>query len=458
MTALLVPEIRDLLSERDYAQLKDFFDDLHPSDIAEAISDMEPSEILEILSIVGNSRSVEVFEYMDTGVQKACVESVEPERLLGFIEGMSADERVDLVKALDEDVRERLYPLLAQAERNEIRRMIEYREGTAGAVMTTDYTSLPVDVSAEEALKMVRRQAPNKETIYYIYVVDEKRKLLGLISLKDLILARPNAELREIMDENLITADLNEDVEDVARKIAKYDLIAIPVVDSEGRLVGIVTYDDAMDIINAENTEDMQRFMGFTGTPGEASYIKVPVWVQFKRRVTWIISLAFLGLISGWVVLKFEKVLENLLILALYMPMLADTGGNTGSQSATVVVRALALGEITYRDFFRVILKELLISFLIALVLGTLAFGRVFLLSSSDDVPPGFTLLQVGFVIALALGIQVISATIIGAALPLIAARFKIDPAVVASPALTTVVDITGLLIYFTTAKLILGI
>ncbi len=318
--------------------------------------------------------------------------------------------------------------------------------------MTSDYATLPPDITAQQAIDKLRKEAPDKETIYYCYVVDEQRRLLGFVSLKDLILAKPDTLVKEIMNKDLIYAHVLDDQEEVARKIQKYDLIALPVVNGNDALVGIITYDDAMDIITQEHTEDMEKLMAITGEHEAAAYMKTPVIEHFKNRCGWLIFLALLGFVSGFIVQKFENVIMQFTILATFMPMLADTGGNTGSQSATLVIRALALKEITPRDFLRVIYKEFNISLLLGIALAFVAILRVYfyaLTTPTYHLP----LTKIGMAVGVALSLQVISSTLIGAILPLIAARFKTDPAVVASPALTTIVDITGLFIFFYHSK-----
>jgi magnesium transporter len=324
--------------------------------------------------------------------------------------------------------------------------------------MSTDYAALSPDLTVSDAIAQLRREAPNKETIYYSYVIDANRRLLGFVSLKDLILSRPDSRVRDIMHRDFIFAHIDDDQEDAARKISKYDLIALPVVNGDNALVGVITHDDAIDIIEQEHTEDMEKLMAIAGRHEERAYLRTPALVHFKNRAYWIVGLAALGLVSGVIIHSYETTLMHLLILALYMPMLTDTGGNTGSQSAAVVVRALALGEIAPGDVLRVLFKELRISLLLAGILGVLSWGKVMFLSQGTAIPPGYSLSMIGLAIATALGLQVVSATLIGAMLPLLAARCKLDPAVVASPALTTVVDITGLVLYFTTAKFLLGL
>jgi len=371
---------------------------------------------------------------------------------------MSPDDRADLFKILPEGLREVVLPALAQAEREDIRKLTAYEEGTAGAVMTSDYATLAQDLTASEAIDRLRQVAPDKETIYYAYVVDDHRRLVGFVSLRDLIVASRFSRIGDIMHRSLIFARVEDDQEDAAQKIQKYDLIALPVINGGDALVGIITYDDAIDIITQEHTEDMEKFMAIAGSHDAAVYMKTSAWTHFRNRATWIILLALLGLVSGFIVQSFEGLLLQFAILMTFMPMLADTGGNTGSQSATLVVRALALKEISPRDIFRILSKEFKVSSLLAVLLGVIAFGRVILFGNGSAVPQNHSLAMIGLAVAVALGLQVITSTLIGAFLPLGAAKMNWDPAVVASPALTTIVDITGLLIYFITAKLLLNV
>jgi len=455
---LLVPELRELLASNNVQGLQEFCTSSHPADIAEFLSGLETREIWEVLSRIDPRVAADVFVELDDDTQTAVIDLLGRHEFARLVTVMSPDERADLVKRLPEDRLEALLPSLAQAEREDIRRLASYPEGTAGSVMTSDYATLSPDLTAAEAIAKLRREAPDKETIYYAYVVDERRKLLGFVSLKDLILARSDARVADLMHEDVIFAKADDDQEDAARKIAKYDLIALPVVNGHGTLVGIITYDDAIDIITQENQEDMEKFMAIGGSHETAAYLRTPFWSHFKNRCAWVVVLALLGLISGAIVQNFEGLLVQFAILATFMPMLADTGGNTGSQSATLVVRALALGEVSPRDVFRVISKELGVALLLALVLAALTFWRVWLFAGGSTLPQGFSLNRVGFAVSLALGLQVVTSTLIGAVLPLGAAKLKCDPAVVASPALTTIVDISGLLIFFGTAKIVLGI
>ena len=456
--AFIVPELRDLLAVGDAKILHNLYKAAHPAAIAELISTLSGKEAWAILQYADPLLRAEIYSHLDKNIQAEIIKALRREDIARLLADMAPDDRADLFKQLSEDVREGILPALAQAEREDIRRLASYKEGTVGAAMTSDYATLSPQMNASQALERLRQIAPNRETIYYAYVLDDDRKLLGFVSLKDLIVASRKDRVRDIMHHEIISVKVEDDQENAAQKIQKYDLIALPVLNDDDALVGIITYDDAIDIITQEHTEDMEKFMAISGSHEPGAYLKTSSWVHFKNRVYWIVSLAAFGSLSGMIIHSFEATLMQILILALYMPMITDAGGNTGSQTATVVVRALILREITSADLFRVLSKEIKIAALLAVVLSILSWGKIFFLSRGSEIPTGFSLAKISLAIAVALGLQVVSATVIGALLPLSAAKMKWDPAVVASPALTTIVDITGLLIYFTTVRLFLGI
>ena len=455
---LILPDIKALLEEGATDEVAQFLSDRYPSEVAEILSNFTKEEVYEILNRMDPQVRADVFCELPQSLQADLASQLDKNELAKLVVRLSPDDRVDLLKSLPEEQFEEVLPILAQREREDIRKLASYREGTAGSIMTTDYIALPGDLSVRQALERIRLEGSAKESIYSIFVVDAHRHLLGVIALADLILANPNKKLEEIMDDQVVSVQADADREEAVYKFSKYDLVALPVVDPQGVLVGIITHDDALDVIEQERTEDMERFMAIAGKHEDTAYLHTPIWSHFRHRVVWLVILAALGLISGAILQSFEATLTNLVILAFYMPMLADTGGNTGSQSATVVVRALALKEIEPKDTLKVLWKECGVGLLLALVLGVLAFVRVYFMSNPSQIPPGLDVVRIGLAIGLALGVQVVSATLIGALLPLLAAAVKLDPALVASPALTTVVDITGLFIYFSTAKFILGI
>ncbi|MBN1426383.1 magnesium transporter [Candidatus Fermentibacteria bacterium] len=455
---LLVPELRTMLAGGDTDALRDFCETLHPAVVAELASALSEEDAWAVLTHADLPLRAEIFSHMADDIQADIIATLHRQDIARLMTEMPPDDRADLFRRLPEDSREAVLPALAQAEREDIRRLASYEEGTAGAAMTSDYATLGPHLTAAQAIERLREIAPDRETIYYAYVVDENRRLLGFVSLKDLIVAKRDARVSDLMHRDAVSARVDDDQEDAARKIQKYDLLALPVIDGADALVGIVTYDDAIDIITQEHTEDMEKFMAIAGSHEEAMYMRTPPWVHFRNRAPWVAALAVLGLVSGFIVQSFEGLLMQFAILAAFMPMVADTGGNTGSQSATLVIRALALREIAPRDALRILFKEFQVAILLALLLGMLAFGRVVLFGGGSSMPLNYPLATIGIAIAIALGLQVVTSTLIGAVLPLAAARAKLDPAVVASPALTTAVDITGLLIYFTTAKILLGI
>ncbi len=456
--SLLVPEIREYLAKKDERKLEIFCESGHPVIIAEFVSSLPPAEAWEVLQHAAPMLRSEVFSHLDPDIQIQIAKLIRRSDFADLLTDMSPDDRVDLYKRIPEQQRDAILPAMAQAEREDIRRLASYPEGTAGAVMTSDYAALTSGLTAGEAIEKLRREAPDKETIYYAYVVDESRKLKGSVSLKDLILAQPITPIRDIMNPDVISVQARADQEAAARIIQKYDLIALPVIDENDTLVGIITHDDAFDIITQEQTEDLEKFMAIAGDHETGVYLRTSAWEHFKNRSGWIVLLAALGLVSGFIVQSFEGLLLQFAILATFMPMLADAGGNTGSQSATLVIRALALKEISSREVFSVLKKEAKVSILLGLLLAALAFLRVLVFSKASEIPQGNSIIVIAAAIAAALTLQVVTATLIGALLPLIAAKMRLDPAVVASPALTTVVDITGLFIYFSIAEIIIGI
>jgi len=458
MNTLLIPEIRQTLARGDCQSIREFAEDLHPATVAEFVGDMQPADLNAFLACLPPLERGEVFSYLETPTQVRLAHSLKRDQLAELVTHMSPDERADLVKRLKEETLEALWPALAQAEREDIRRLSSYEEGTAGAVMTSDYVTLLPHLTAREAIDKIRREAPDRETVYYAYVVTPERRLVGSISLKDLILARPASLVEDLMAPGPISAPVSEDQEEVARSIEKYDLLALPVVDRNNALVGIVTHDDAFDILREEQTEDLERIMGITGETREEAYLDIPSSIHYRKRVTWCVALAALQLVSGWILHTFQGALTSLMLLVVYLPMLASVGGNTGSQASTMVIRALALEEVEVGDVLRILWKELRVSLLLGLTLGVLAYGKVVFLTSADAVPAGHHLGWIGATVALALGLQVVSSTIFGAVLPLAASKLRLDPAVVASPALSTIVDITGLLLYFGLATWLLNL
>jgi magnesium transporter len=421
---------------------------LHPSDIAEALeeSGAQPPRIIELLLAIGNHKAIDAFSQLSMETQEACLEAGNAQTMLRFVENMDSDDRVDLLKEVDDDVREAIMPLIAQAERNDIRRLWNYQEGTAGAVMTTEYAMLPRQLTVETALEQLRLQAPNKETIYYVYITDSQRQLIGILSLRDLIMSKRRATLEAIMETQVISVPHEMEVEQVAAAISKYDLLAVPVVDGDNRLLGIITVDDVIDIIEAESTEDFQRISAVV--PFEEEYFKRPLPRLFISRVIWLALLLFTSLLSTTIMELNAGVLHQMVALAFFIPLVTGTCGNAGTQSATMVVRALALGEIRPSDFVRVFGRELVMGLALGVSLGLMAYFRVFLQDHN---------MILGFIVSIALVATLLAANLTGALMPLILKKINLDPALTAGPFIATIIDAVGITIYFKIAVVLLS-
>ncbi|MEL6358510.1 MAG: magnesium transporter, partial [Bacteroidota bacterium] len=360
-------------------------------------------------------------------------------------------ERAEFYQQIGDKEQIRLFPYLPKSVREDVITLSAYPSETAGSIMSTDFATVIGDMTVKQAIQKLREDSPSKKMIYYIYVVDKDMQMIGFVSLKDLIMATPNKRVASLLHENFVHANVNDDREAVAQQVEKYDLVAIPILNEENQLVGIVRYDDAMDVIRAEATEDMEKFMGIVSDEDTADYLRASSFQHFRKRVFWITGLFIASFLSEAIIHQNEALLAKFTILALYLPMIAAAGGNAGSQAASVVIRAVSLGQVTLRDWLQIILKETKVAILLASCLFFVAFLKVIVLSGSSQ-PASHSVYSFALAISLALSLQVITSTVVGATLPLIAKYFNGDPAVAASPAITTFVDITGMAIYFTIA------
>lgn len=443
---LLLPEIRVMLAEGDHQGLAEVMTELHPASTAEFAEGLSVEEIWQLFDHAPISRQAEVFPFFPLDKQKDLVSGIGRERVSKLLEAMSHDDRVDLLQHLDPDVTENLLPLVAKADREDIRRLLSYPEHSAGSVMTTDYATLSADLTVQQALTQLRQQAPQRETIYYIYVIDENRRLIGFVSLRDLILASPQARIRDIMqEEDLVSVRVDQDQEEVAQELAHYDFLAMPVVDDQHRLVGIVTHDDVADVMEEEATEDFH--LAAAVAPLAFGYSQTSIWSLYQRRVGWLVILVFVNLISSGVISAYEETLQATIALAFFLPLLIDSGGNTGSQAATLIVRALATDEVRLKEWFKVIGKELGVGLTLG---GTMAVAS-FLLGWFRGG------LAVGTIVGISMLCIVIVTNLIGVLLPFILTRMRLDPAVASSPLITTVADATGLLLYFSVANWVMA-
>ena len=447
---LLVPDLKELIHGGETAALREFFAEYHPARVAEVVEDLEPTEGDAIFGLLEPRHQAEVMSYLEADDQVRLAEAMPPEVAAGLLHIMSHDERAGLFKRLDEDVASAVSRHLAHAEREDIRRLSSYEPGTAGAAMTTDYVTLPPELTVREALDRIRLEAPDRETIYYNYVVDEKRRLLGLVSLKALILARPRAHIAEIMKRDVISARVDDDQEQVAQKIEQYDLIAIPIVDAAEMLVGIVTHDDAMDILRREQTEDILRFGGVSADPeaDDAPYWQSGVVAAVRRRLPWLMMLLLAENFTYPVLRYYGFVLLRYGALINFLPLLIGTGGNAGSQTVGTIIRGISLGEIDRADGYKVLARESLIGLMLGLLLGCIGLFYAHYWRAQPW--------RVAEVVGLTILCICVWANTVGALVPLLARRLGIDPAVISAPFITTLVDATGMVIYFSIAILLL--
>lgn len=425
-------------------------------EVADFLSQLLPIKTLEILEKLSDGAQGAVFTEFDDPYQLDLYYLASKRQFANIFSNMPSGYRADFYQKLDGKEQARLLPYLTKKIREDVIALSAYPAETAGSIMSTDFATVLGKMTVKEAIQKLKEDAPSKKMIYYIYVVDVNMRMIGFVSLKDLIMADPNELVSASLHENFIYATVDEDQEAVAKRIEKYSLVAMPILNEEGQLVGIVSYDDAMEVLRMEQTEDMERFMGIVSNEDTNDYLKASSFQHFKKRVAWIVGLFVTGFLSSFVIHKHEYLLERITVLALYLPMIADTGGNAGSQAASVVIRALSLGQITLKNWLNIIVKEAKIALMLAVALFFLAFIKVLLLTSYTRIDT-YSIYRIAFTIGLALSIQVVSATVIGATLPLIAKYFKGDPAVAASPAITTIVDITGMIIYFSVAITILS-
>lgn len=434
--------------------LRETLDETPIVEVVDFLEEKESTQIWELLKLIDYENQGKIVSEFDKELQLELFHLINRLDFAYIFENMYSDIRADLYQELSKEEQISLLPFLEKKVREDVIALSAYPADTAGGIMNTDFATVVVHMSAEQAIAKIRKDAPSQKMLYYIYAVDNNMQMLGIVSLKDLIMSNPETKVKDLMKEHFIFAKVDEDKEEVAKRIEKYALVAIPILNAHEQLVGIVSYEDAIDVIQDEHTEDMEKFMGIVPSDDDLDYLNASSFQHFKRRIVWIVSLAILSILSGAIIHRFEGALSKLIILALYMPMMADTGGNAGSQAATVVIRAMALGEITPSQWFSILFKEFKIALYMAIVVGILTFGKILFLSSGTQVPNDFGLINIALIISSALTLQVVSSTLIGAGLPVVVKHFNGDPAVVASPAITTIVDITGLLIYFGIATL----
>lgn len=449
----IISTLNEYLEAGNPKALRDFSASLHPADLADSLDELSTKDAAQVLETLFPHHSAEVLGQLDADLQMDIVLRLSDKRLAEIITNMFSDERVDLIQLLPEERRQNVLRLLAKAEREDIIRLGAYEEGTAGAIMTSDYAVLKPSLTARQALDKLRLEAPDKETIYYTYVVDEERRLLGLVSLRDLIMAPPEKRVEEVMRRDPVTAHVDDDQEDVAKTMAKYDILAVPVVDEKEALIGIITFDDVHDVIEEEASEDFHRMgsiaEGFGPSASDLSGFKpADLYYLFLKRVPWLLALVFVNIFSGAGIAYFENTIQAVVSLVFFLPLLIGSGGNAGSQSATLMVRALATGEVHMKDWFKLLSREILIALAIGLCMG-MAVSMIGIFRVGPDVT---------VVVAMSMVTIVLMGCLMGMSLPFLLTRLRLDPATASAPLIASLADIFGILIYFGIATWYLGL
>ena len=445
-----------MLDGKKYAGLRDILLVMNPSDIAALFSGLEEQRIPLLFRLLPKELAAETFVEMEPDAQELLIRGFSDNELKEVLDELYVDDAADLVEEMPANVVKRILKQADPEMRRSINQILRYPDYSAGSIMTTEYVSLRPNMTVGEAILRIRRQGVDKETIYTCYVTAGDRTLIGLVTVKDLLLAEDDEILiKDIMLTNLIFVNTQTDQENVARMLAKYNFLALPVVDTEGRMVGIVTFDDAMDVIEEETTEDMELMGGII--PSEKTYLKSTAWDLFKSRIPWLMLLMMSATFTGLIITSFEDALAAQVALTAFIPMLMGTGGNSGSQSSVTVIRALSLDELRFSDIGKVIWKELRTALLCGVVLAVVCFGKIWLVDRMLMGNESITLM-VDLVVCLALCVTVIIAKVVGSVLPLVAKVLGADPAVMASPFITTIVDAVSLLVYFLFARSLLSI
>ena len=437
-----------LLEQKKYSTLRDIFTTLNPADIAGILSEFKEDKIALLFRLLPKDAAADAFVEMDPDVQEHLITGFSDKELKDVIEELYVDDAVDLVEEMPANVVRRILVNTDPDTRKMINEILKYPEDSAGSIMTTEYVDLRREMTVSEAIKRIRRTGVDKETINTCYVTDDNRTLLGSVTIRTLLLSDDDENVEEIMEANPVYAKTHDDKEDVAQNFDKYGLIAIPVVDEEMRLVGIVTVDDAIEVLQDEATEDIEKMAAIT--PSDKPYLKTSVFSLYKSRIPWLLLLMISATFTGLIITSFESALATQVVLAAFIPMLMDTGGNSGSQSSVTIIRGLSLGDIEFKDAFRIIFKEMRVAILCGLTLAVATFLKIYFLDRYG--------VSVALVVSASLMVTVFIAKIVGCTLPVLAQRVGFDPAVMASPFITTIVDALSLMVYFNIARSLLHI
>ncbi|MEW6660773.1 MAG: magnesium transporter [Bacillota bacterium] len=439
----ILMQIITALEQKEYAKLKELFEDVHPYDRAQVLMRVNPAQRKELVEFFSDGEMADIIQELEYHQQRIVLDEVGIERASQILMEMSYDDAADFLGELTDEKKQELFGFLDAKDAAEIQGLLGYPENSAGGLMTTELVTVPKDYTVEQTLARLRQVAAEVETIYYLYVVDRANHLIGAISLRELIIASPKEQITNIMSERVISVPVDMDQEEVARVMETYDFLALPVVDKNQKLIGIITIDDVLDVVQEEASEDMVKFGGISGKDSGVQDLQVGAWEAAKRRLPWLVLLLGIGIISGNIIAQFEETLEAVVILAVFIPMIADMAGNTGTQSLAVVVRGLAMGQFSGRDAIQLVKREAGVGLIIGTANGILISLMAALWQKN---------MWLGFVIGVSLWVTLFFATLAGTIIPLVMVRLKVDPAVASGPFITTVNDILGLTVYFTIA------
>ena len=439
--------IQTLINEKKYFEIRKYLNDLNTVEVSELLNQFESSELIMIFRLLSKNRAADVFSYLDTEHQEMIINTMTDVETKNIFDELYFDDIVDIIEEMPANVVKKILKNTDTKDRHLINQLLKYPDNSAGSIMTTEYMDLKKDMNVSQALSKIRETIEDTENVYTCYVISKDRKLEGVISLKELITSDDDVILENLMNRNFVSVHTNDDQEEVAEIIKKYDLIVLPVTDVEGRLLGIITIDDVMDVVEQEATEDFHRMAGIS--PVEESYLKTSAFKMARQRISWLIILMISATFTGRIIKNYESVLQSVVILSSFIPMLMDTGGNAGAQSSTIVVRALALGEVKPKDTFKILRKEFCISFIVAVVLAAINYLRLITMTRTP--------LNVALVVSVTLIFVVMISKIIGAFLPVVAKSLKMDPAIMAGPLITTILDALTLTIYFKFATIFLS-
>ncbi|MBQ9846940.1 MAG: magnesium transporter [Clostridia bacterium] len=441
----LIHVIKELLEQKKYATVRDILLEMHPADVAQMFEDMNKREISLLFRLMPKEQAAETFVELEADNQEALIKAFSDNELKEVLDELYLDDAVDIVEEMPANVVRRILQNTDEATRKMINEILKYPKDSAGSIMTIEYVNLKENMTVADAFQTIRRTGIDKETIYSCYVTDQNRYLKGIVSAKGLLLSESDALISEIMNDDVISVLTTDDREEAAQKLQMYDLLAMPVVDHENRLVGIITIDDAIDVIEQEATEDIEMMAAIT--PTDKPYLKTGVFETWWKRIPWLLLLMISATFTSVIINRYDTALATL-GLAAFMPMLMGTGGNAGSQASVAVIRALSLGEVEMGDILRIVWKELRVSVLCGVTMAVATFGKLLLI----DRPSTMT----AVVVSLTLVATIVTAKLVGCVLPVLAKRVGFDPAVMASPFITTIVDALSLIIYFDIATAIL--